>query len=168
MKVVFLDFDGVLNTFEDHPKEGDTRVWTPGGLVVSVGLGGDFAPELVANLNTITDQTGADIVVHSTWRHNYNLNELREILAAAGVTGKVIGAAPRELPGRPKVDLVRGHFIQAWMDQWRGERVERFVILDDYEEMAHLSDYHVRTDAYEGLVKWAADKAILILKGISW
>jgi hypothetical protein len=30
--------------------------------------------------------------------------------------------------------------------------------------MVHLTDYHVRTDSYEGLVKWAADKAILKLR----
>jgi hypothetical protein len=84
MKVVFLDLDGVLNTFEDHPPGAHTKVKTPSGIIITVGVGGDFSPDLVANLNMITDQTGAKIVVHSTWRHTYDLGELREILAKAG------------------------------------------------------------------------------------
>ena len=52
MKVIFLDIDVVLNII---PKSYDQ-------------FGGTFHDEFVENLKSIIDQTGAKIVVSSTWR----------------------------------------------------------------------------------------------------
>ena len=57
MKIVFLDFDGVIN-------QGSGRWLVP----------------LVERLNRITGMTGAKIVVHSSWRYDRPVEVLREVL----------------------------------------------------------------------------------------
>lgn len=76
MRVLFIDFDGVLhragNGLEDT---GPTFVWLP--LLVAALAG---HPDVV-------------VVVHSTWRYQYTLDELRELLM--GLKRHVIAAVPR-------------------------------------------------------------------------
>ena len=57
MKVVFIDFDGVLNRGS-----------------------GAFLIEPVTNLNRVTNLTGAVIVIHSSWRYGRTVDELREMV----------------------------------------------------------------------------------------
>ena len=68
--VVSLDIDGVIKPL----------MW------------GKADPAMVAALNRITDTTGAAIVVHSSWRYHFDLDELRTRLAEMGVTGEVLAA----------------------------------------------------------------------------
>ena len=61
-KVVFLDFDGVMDTaYYDHMLDSQ-------GLPQSDKWGPVFDPSNVNNLRRIIDETGADIVVSSTWK----------------------------------------------------------------------------------------------------
>lgn len=87
MKVIFLDVDGVLNSEEwmksrrDKYSMDDIHTQYPFY---------EFSPDLVANLNKITDATGAKIVVSSTWRLGRTVEQLIELLKSVGVTGEVI------------------------------------------------------------------------------
>jgi HAD domain in Swiss Army Knife RNA repair proteins len=106
-KVLFLDFDGVLNTYASH----DTLV---------------IEPTKVARLNRITDVTGAEIVVSSAWRNALKLPALRVALNRSGVTAHVLAATPT-IPERS-----RGDEIRWWLDRpGRLERVRSYVVLDD-------------------------------------
>lgn len=61
-KIIFLDIDGVLNTERQHDRcvnEGITPV---------DGFGYAFDPIAVANLKRIVEETGADIVISSSWK----------------------------------------------------------------------------------------------------
>ena len=70
MKILFLDFDGVLNCYDD------------------IGRGPDpINPAAVARLNVIVARTGARIVITSSWRLRYPLDALRARLAMAGFEG---------------------------------------------------------------------------------
>jgi hypothetical protein len=110
MKVVFLDFDGVLNSSRwfakgtpfTHPED-------------------HLDPEAVQLLNELE----ADVVVSSAWRYGYRRIQLSEFLRNRGFTGKVIDTTPR-LPGRERFEE-----IDAWL---KGKDVTSFVVLDDIAE----------------------------------
>jgi hypothetical protein len=136
--LVFLDFDGVLNsveTFTHHyalhgsPVSGDERI----------------DRGLVARLNRLLALAGAQVVVSSTWRIGRTIKDLQRLLDSRGFTGDVIGATPVLWGSVP-----RGREIQAWLSR-DGADVRSFVILDDSSDMAHLADRLVRTDSQTGL-----------------
>ena len=148
MKIIFLDIDGVLNSREtimsNHEKRQRGEFTTP----KIDGCGSDVcAPHktLVDRLNKITGQTGAYIVVSSTWRINKTVVELRELLRAFGVTGTVLDKTPRLFKRR-------GFEIQEWLDKGSpyGE-IEKFVIIDDDSDMEHLMPHLIKTTNEKGL-----------------
>lgn len=133
-KIIFLDIDGVLNNAALGTKDRD--IWklfndidTDGGKLSSINI---------KNLNDITDQTGADIVISSSWRILYDIHELRDILRDAGVTGSVINYT-LNLPGR---GMKRGNEIQCYIEDHYpfkkgiGYSV-RYAILDDDSDMLY-------------------------------
>jgi hypothetical protein len=75
MRVIFLDFDGIL-----HPAGG------PSGTVLPF----EWLPILTRLLAPWPD---VNLAVHSTWRYLYKHDELRELLGSLGP--RFIGAAPR-------------------------------------------------------------------------
>lgn len=155
MKVIFLDFDGVLCNAES----------------ITAGYKARTSPEqdpygpherCVAALNRIVAETGAMIVVSSTWRKCKTPNAtMRETLTRWGVKGQVIGTTP-VLHGDEYAYKRRGSEIQQWLDTARTP-VTSFVILDDDSDMAHLRHRLVRTQSVEGLTEADADRAIAIL-----
>lgn len=146
MKVLFLDFDGVL---VNH------RSW-----YVRSGRTATADPPCVAALNKITDSTNAQIVVSSTWRIGMTIVELRKLLRAWGVTGTALAKTPHM-----GFSVRRGLEIKAWIDMYEGSRelVESLAILDDDDDMDALSPFLVQTDFEEGLTEVHAEKAIALL-----
>ena len=156
MKVVFLDFDGVLN----HAKHfDDLRT----GRVIADCLDDDesFDKVAVERVNVIVERTGADVVVSSSWRCMFELSDICDILKRHGFRGRVIGATPR-LHRTPDGEArVRGHEIQSWLDEHPD--VEAFVILDDDSDMAHLIPKLVKTSFETGLQDEHVERAIRML-----
>lgn len=151
MKVVFLDFDGPIIPRCAYSPENQR----PGGY-----------PSCVAELNRITDTTGAVIVVSSTWRLD-GLMKTRERLNAWGVKADCIDVTPRLCRGNGDYrELERGHEIQHWLDNYEREPVDSFVILDDDKDMVHLMPYLVHTPFDYGIRARHADKAIAILNAL--
>jgi hypothetical protein len=111
VKVIFLDFDGVLV---------NRRSW-----YVRSGRTATADPPCVAALNRITDSTNAQIVVSSTWRIGMTIVELRNLLHAWGVTGAVLAKTPHM-----GFSVRRGSEIKAWIDMYEASRelVESFAI----------------------------------------
>jgi len=138
MKLIFLDFDGVLTTRKTGYNFGD--------------------PAAVRALNYITGRTGAEIVVSSTWRY-FGLKKIIETLAAWGVTGSVRGLTGGFLP-------TRGDEIAAWLKEYKdmGIEPEKFVILDDDSDMGSLALYLVKTSTEDGLQDFHAVEAIRVLE----
>lgn len=148
MKVVFLDFDGVLNTF---------------ALIRAEGARLDrLDPAAVARLNTIVARSGAKVVISSSWRVHRTLDELRAMLLELGFSGEVIDRTP-ELPSSLYGDpfIARGREIQAWIEA-RGEPLESYVIIDDaYLEEA--AQFLVKTETEAGLLDEHVALALEIL-----
>jgi hypothetical protein len=111
----------------------------------------------VAALNRILADTGALIVVSSSWRIGMNVIELREMLKEWGVVGKVLDKTPVHGFGDN-----RGDEIAAWLADYEKfrDKPESFVILDDDADMNGLSPFLVRTLFAAGLTEADADKAI--------
>lgn len=153
MKVLFLDFDGVLNHY----------------LLIAQAYGAGarrFSADAIERLNTIVARTGAKVVVSSSWREQYTLDGLRALLTSEGFTGEIIDCTPvlhsRTDQGR---DLDPGQTrcreIQAWLDR-QPEPPRQFAILDDIE-LHLLSAYHVKTELEMGLCDEHVELAISLL-----
>lgn len=123
MKIIFLDIDGVLGTWESLSKPW--YVWQ------------HLNSKSVEALNFITRNTSAKIVISSTWRlgDEKTFASLIVHLKNEGIEAKIIGRTPM-------LNRLRGLEIQKWLDDFDGE-VESFVILDDDDDMCHLSDHLV-------------------------
>ncbi|MDI3290803.1 HAD domain-containing protein [Polyangium sp. 15x6] len=153
MKIVFLDFDGVLNHYlmllnEDR----DARK--------------QFSPPAVERLNAIVKRTGARVVVSSSWREWTPVDALRKLLAAEGFVGEVLDHTPILHPRTmrvpdPNPGQTRCMEIMQWLDACP-ERPESFVALDDLE-LELLAAYHVKTESDTGLLDTHVEMAIDLL-----
>jgi hypothetical protein len=140
-RLVFLDFDGVLN------------------CELSIGHLGTrykFWPESIKALNQILAQSGARIVISSTWREHWTLSENTASLEAAGLLpGRVVGKT--SISGGE-----RGTEIDSWLTS-APYQVDSFVILDDKEDMAMHRQRLVQVDPKVGLGVKEARQAIALL-----
>ncbi|OJJ15443.1 hypothetical protein BKI52_39195 [marine bacterium AO1-C] len=166
MKVIFLDIDGVLNHtlwFQSEERklvlEDNSRAkW--------------FDPKAVALLNELTDTTEAKIVISSSWREGYPLEELTEILRLQGVTGEIIDQTPsltfKQITPAPYI-VPRGCEIQAWLEQHREQLADRlanakYVILDDQSDMLLCQQRNfLKIDPWCGLTPTIVEKAKVLL-----
>lgn len=173
MKILFLDFDGVLNT------DRYQAVLHSQALPTSDEFGAIFDPDAVASLRAITDAVpDLIIVIESSWKA-FGLNAMRRMWKARGLPGEVFGITPHidneELLLSVDLDdpeafsklegLGKGGEIKAWLDA-HGEEVEEYVILDDVDEFrGDLKEHLIITDPREGLTQDKALGAIRRLGG---
>lgn len=155
VRVIFLDIDGVLNTgewlhrnmtFTGSLSEMPEEWW--------VGL---LDPSLVENLNDLIRQTGAEVVISSSWRRYNDPVTLQRVLEGAGFCGKVIGATVARFSSTP-----RGFAVREWLHENVG--VESFVILDDRSDVEPFSAYHVKTEPDTGFHIGLVPEAVTILR----
>ena len=153
MKIIFLDFDGVMDTvYYDHvlSKEGK-----PG----SDKYGVVFDPNCIKNLKHIIDETGADIVVSSSWKYLMSYQDFQEMWEARGLPGFVTDVTP-EPANRRK----RGDEIDAWLDECRTEC--QYVIIDDLDDNnfnEHQIPRLLVVNPFGGIDEDIAERAIALL-----
>jgi hypothetical protein len=136
MRVVFLDFDGVLNS-----RALVERSALP--LVIGPDL---LAEEAVARVERLCVTTGAAVVISSTWRLTFDRLALEAMLRAKGLsTAPVLDVTPM-IPHKRG----RGQEIQAWLDA-APSAIEGLVILDDDPDMLHLMPWLVQSSFETGL-----------------
>jgi len=147
MKVIFLDFDGVIcvdwNEYIDEHGHG-------------------FRKKYVENLELIIEQTGAKIVISSSWR-TAGLAMMKSMWKERRMKGEIIGITER-------LNTPRGEEIEEYL---RENPCDKYVILDDDNDfLPEQRPFFVRTsmnkdheDSYKGmgLTKKCAEKAIQIL-----
>ena len=154
MKIIFLDFDGVMVTDRYQAQLTDSN--SP----LRDDYGAKFDPVCVKNLRHIIDATDAGIVVTSTWKMEMGLDGIQQMWNARNLPGKVIGVTPDIDP------IHRGDEIQAWLDANPG--AVRYAIIDDTpfqdffneEQLPHLFKVDERT----GLDEKTVTKVIELLK----
>jgi hypothetical protein len=148
VKVVFLDIDGVLNS----------RGWVE-DLGRERGLA-HLDPAACARVQRLCDETGAKLVISSTWRVIHKRAAIGDMFRARGLTTTILGMTTA-------LHTERGHEIQAWLDASPGiadlGTLEGMVILDDDLEMAHLAAWHVKTDVERGFTDGELRQAAEVL-----
>ena len=162
-KVLFLDIDGVLNTGWWYSQMDRNTPKDKYGYA--------FDPRSVANLKKILDETGADIVISSSWK-SFGLSELEEMWQERGLPGKLIGITPNSVSDEMllNADLdhmelfsIRGAEIKEWLTK-HGKNVSHYVIIDDMDNMLQEQQPHfVWIDPEVGITEGNAVQAIMVL-----
>lgn len=154
-KVIFLDFDGVLNceTTTDrvpHPLLPGRRVY---------GLDNDK----VRLISSLAEKTGSDIVISSTWREMHTQDELEKLLRSRGLSGsvKIIGTTP-VMSTFHGGGQDRGREISAWLSA--NQDVTKYLVIDDLRISGH-QDNQIVTDELVGFGASDMLRAYEILSG---
>lgn len=155
-KILFLDFDGVLNSWQTAIMEREN----PRTLDIPVEL-----ESLISNFDErnvwclkyiVKNVPGIEIVISSSWRKSFPLDDIRRSLAFFGLDSTVIAGVT---PALRMSGITRGEEIRQWMeDNLHGEEVS-FIILDDYS-VGDFEDDFLKTDQMNGLVFSDAVRAI--------
>ncbi len=145
IKLVFLDIDGVLNSFNSD-NEHD---FTPAGL---------FSKGILW-LEEIYEKTEAQVVICSTWRGAYSINYFKGMFAAKGwFRPKIYGLTPK------LSSAFRGSEVEAYIRNLYelDISVYSYVIFDDgsdyfdYQPLIHI-------DGQIGIQETHIDKALMML-----
>ena len=145
MKVIFLDFDGVITV---PPK------W-------------ELNSNKIAKIKTLVEETGAKIVVSSSWRHGLKRNfewELKDNANNNHNNDMIIWLKDNIYDITPNIGLGngRGGEIQKWLDEHND--IENYVILDDDSDMWNSQLYHfVQTDYQTGFTEHEYELAYKVL-----
>ena len=163
-KVIFLDIDGVLNTQDWHSRMTKDTPRDEFGWV--------FDPVAVANLAHIIDETGAVIVISSSWKF-LGMTKLKEMWKIRNLPGALLDITPNTVSDEMllnanldemELGVCRGNEIKEWLSKHKRE-VSNYVIIDDFDDMLpEQEDHVVLTNTLIGITKFDAEKAIAILK----
>ena len=167
-KIIFLDFDGVLNT--EHYQ----------GLLQYQGkswqdeYGAFFDPNAVKQLKRIIDATGADIVVESSWKY-LGLDAMKELWDVRNLPGRVIDITPSSVSDEYLININLDHLDTSILHckeieiaSWLAKQTEdiRYVIIDDeYVILESQLPHFILTNPYEGITEEQANRTISILNG---
>jgi hypothetical protein len=174
IKVLITDIDGVFN-----PEAGLKKLsknWTDTSVFGGEGPSKTFCPDSIEAHNRIIRETGAKIVVSSSWRSD-GLEAMQKLWKNKGLIGDVIDVTPLT------EHQIRGKEIQNWLwkqgymypvDYWNGPAWEESraeciisnycIVDDDWDIFIQQAPHYVNTPAYYGLAgEGIADKVIEIL-----
>lgn len=156
-RIIFLDIDGVMNSiYSQRGLYSDDLIETECG---------DLSKNAVKNLNTLIDETGADLVLSSTWR--LFGDDVFGILNNAGIKGNFIDRTPKI----SSAHSLRGNEIYAWMKDNAAAlgceyyQYHDYVILDDDSDMLYWQrDNFINVDPYSGFTERDAFRAKQIFR----
>ena len=163
-KILFLDIDGVLNTKWWYTQMDKNTPRDKYGYA--------FDPNAVTNLKKILDETGADIVISSSWKC-WGLPALKEMWRNRKLPGKLLDITPDIMSDELLLNVelsstdqlyTRGCEIKGWLLQHKDEDV-RYVIIDDMDNyLSEQQSRFVQTDPEIGLSETDAVKVKLLFK----
>lgn len=153
MKLLFLDFDGVITTYQS--------IWKIDMNKVKI-------------INNICDKTDAKIVVTSSWRIGYAgvVSAFHKYLRQYFIKNQYLDHFKDEFDKfinnivgmTDSVGTSRGNEIKLYMNEH--PEVENYVILDDDSDMCDYQLFNfVQTDTYEGITERDAKLCVDILNG---
>lgn len=162
-KIIFLDIDGVLNTEDWHSRMTKDTPRDEFGWM--------FDPVAVANLGYIIEDTGAVIVISSSWKF-YGVTKLREMWKIRKLPGTILDITSNtisdEILMNANLDEIefgvcRGNEIKEWLSKHKSE-ISNYVIIDDFDDLLPEQMSHaVITNTLIGISESDAEKAITIL-----
>ena len=151
--VVFLDFDGVVETIYWEQAEDGTWSWN----VHKLGRNELNNKQAIGWLNELYSKVPYDIVVSSTWRIGMTLKELQELITNSGFNKNI-----KVIDKTPVLHRQRGEEIQQWLDD--NNFTGKYIIIDDDSDMCHLLPVLVRCDCQLGFTIYDYQKALKLLQ----
>lgn len=142
MKVLFLDFDGVLNLIPKSSNDG--KFYKPACINLEFLLG------------KISD---LKIVVSSSWRRN-GLDSVRETLKENGIDPRRVIDVTGNEQSTDERDH-RGYQVECWLE--KHPEVKHFAIVDDNTDFVPLKHKLVKTASHRGLTQANVEKLIELL-----
>jgi hypothetical protein len=155
MKIIFLDIDGVLNCEEAYRSgacEYTEWIWEDGRKDHYQRFC-SWSKDL---LNNLIDETGAKIVISSTWRHS-GIEFMRKVWEMEEMSGEIIGITPSmrtegihiprgmEIEYYLKEDLKFSHISwdkESQRDYMKKSGVDNYIIIDDDSDMLYKQRNH--------------------------
>lgn len=155
MKILFLDHDGVIcldNNWGSRRKKQNK--WD--GMKLSMDRKGipieyrfdDFDQKAVAVLNGILDETGAEIVVSSDWKHWATLEEMGEYYEIQGIRKKPIDFTKnlgqcsfqdkKEFVWSSTYDLEQSRYVEITQYLMDHPKITHWVAVDDLHMGKHV------------------------------
>jgi len=154
MRIIFLDFDGVLNSREFFIANRDLIRGATSFLQRGIA---ELNSESVRLMSDFAQEMNAGVVISSSWRTLHSLGEINEMLIQTGWQTRLpFSVTPRDKHG------FRGNEIIDWLSDFGMVNVESFVIFDDDGDF-HPSQPLIRTSWDFGLQQQHIDIARNIL-----
>lgn len=157
MKVIFLDIDGVVNC--EHTKEMFNHYTF-------------VEDKKVEMIKQIVDATGAKIVLSSTWRFGWEEDDTCcQLYLEFDALRKKFKEFGMEFISKTPIDSrgYRGNEIKEWLQNWKGENIESFIILDDDNDMKPFGSRLIQTSWMKGIQEKHIKKAIKMLgEKVEW
>ena len=156
MKVIFLDFDGVITSKNGYSLD----------------------PEKMELVKRICDETGAYIVVSSSWRRFTLEDTIKSITEVCDslpvpflIPERIIGVTPRMYAFKyvnpyvnPKEHFIvpRGYEIERYLEEHKD--IEKYVIIDDVDDMLLCQKpFFIKINSKSGISKKNVEKAVKLL-----
>jgi hypothetical protein len=151
MKVIFLDFDGVLNStvsFITHKKAREAGKIHP-------YANPDASCVTLVNRLILADPS-IRVVLSTSWRSLGTIEELRSILQYDfGLSDDAVGMVIDKTPLPKLGSRLRGYEIKEWLEENIDKYITHYVILDDNSDMlpSQLENF-IKTSFDDGFT-WA-------------
>lgn len=162
MKVVFLDIDGVLNSYAywkwQKARKGETE---PKIINMAQWKLEAVDKHAVSRLNRLHEETGCVYVLSSTWRILESLEDMQALLEHHGFTGKLVDKTTTATMGDHT--SCRGLQCAEWLSRHQDKNITSFICLDDDSDFANMPDRLVRTKTETGLLDKHVERAISLL-----
>jgi histidinol phosphatase-like enzyme len=165
MKIIFLDIDGVLNSSDyvnSLPYLMETKDMSDAEIML-IAHHTHLDPLAIKVLNDLVKRSGAEVVLSSTWRAKYSVDEMNKMLKDRGAEFTISAATPI-LFGKLSSRIPRGKEIAHYLKMLETQP-DSFVIIDDHDDMIHLKPKLVKTSMKHGLTEADVEAALKILNG---
>ena len=151
MKIIFLDFDGVMDNakYDIYLNKHNLPEKDEFGVL--------FDPDCIVALAKIVEQTGAKIVISSSWKDFMTKEEIDQMWQKRQLPSEVIDVTP-------STSRHRGDEIATWLNLCPDKC--QYVILDDQPREQFNTDQYdhlIITNGFYGLTISDAQRAIEIL-----
>lgn len=151
--VIFLDFDGVMDT------EAYDSYLVQNNMPNVDEYGPVFDPECVNTLETILNAIGAQFVVSSTWKEFMTLEEIREMWKKRNLPGYILDVTPNVNPH------FRGDEINAWLESQ--EEGCLHAIIDDLDASQFTEEqlaFFVQTNPWCGIDEETGQRVLYLMR----